>query len=495
LGVLVIYAALGVWFGHGMPEGVHSWAQSDRLSIALNFVDNYSFFEPRTHSLMSDNGEVGVEFPLVQYVVAGLKKAMPGLNLTTTYRWITGLFLSFGLAWFVASFRLHRSISLPIYVLCLSPLAFFYQFNFLPDAAALGLLLTSLGFLNNYIRQASLLPGLLTVLFAALATLVKTSCGIYFISITSVFLIDLFFNAGRRLKGLIPAIGAIGLGLFIYWYDLIHFFQRNEELWSVVFLSKPLPVKSWDEVMAIWKNTRTWRFDYLSYIQYILGAIVISTIFIRRLKLPSIVRDHAFRTLIASMLGAIIYALLIGMQFSNHDYYFLCTFYPIFIWGILYGLRAISSTTQLNIEASKAVVYTLAVIHLAVSLDIAQNRRSEHYHVRDRVILNETKWLQGSAEFLLSSGVPKDAKVFVLCEFAPNTSLIYMDHKGKVFNHEEMSRSRSHIDYWQGRIKPDYFVIRNKWLDHIPEKQPHLTEISEIVAANDEFSIFKFQSP
>jgi len=486
---------LGVWFGFGMPEGVHSWAQSDRLSIALNFVDNYSFFEPRTHSLMSENGEVGVEFPLIQYIVAGFKRAIPGTNVSTLYRWVTGFFMTMGLAWFVASFRFHSSIRIPLFLLCLSPLALFYQFNFLPDGSALGLLLGSLGFLNRYLHGKGFKNALLSVLLVGLATLVKTSCGIFYISISSVFVIDLFFESQRRKGSIGAVIAAIAFGIFIYWYDLIHFFERNEQLWSVVFLSKPLPVKSWEEVVAIWKNTSTWRLDYLSFVQYTLLAAVLGTLITRKKKLPSLIKDPSFRTLVASAIGATIYSLLIGMQFSNHDYYFLCTFYPIFIWAILLGIKSLSNSTQLNIEVWKAVLFALAIIHTGVSLHKAQSRRSEHYAVRDRVILNETKWLNGSEEFLQQHGVPEDSRIFVLCEFAPNTSLVYLQRKGKVFNHEEMSRERDHIDYWQDRIKPDYFIIRNKWLDHIPEKQPHLGNESELLGANDHFSLFKFKKP
>lgn len=492
LGVLIINVLLGIRFGTGMPEGVHSWAQSDRLSIAVNFVENYSFLEPRTHSLISREGEVGVEFPLVQFLSAGIKRTIPTVDISTIYRILTGLFLALGLAWFITSFHVHRSLLLPLYVLSMSPIAYYYQFNFLPDTAALGLLLGAIGSFNRFLNRKTLFAGTATILLAGMATLVKTSCGIYFIAISSSFFINVLFFEKLRRKSILPAVIAIVLGMFIYWYDLVHFYERNERLWSLIFLSKPLPVSSWSEVVDIWKNTRTWHSDYLSIVQYLLIAFILIGITVRRIALPNIFKNHAFRTLVASAIGAIIYALLIGMQFSNHDYYFLCTFYPVAIWAMLYGIQSLYGVKKLNQGYWKAVLYPLAIVHLAISLSSASERRSEYYTVRDRVIINETDWLKDADREIEVMGVPSEAKVFVFYEFAPNTSLLYFNRKGRVLNHEEMSRPHTYIDEWIGRIQPDYFVVRNKWLPNLKRDQPEIVENAQLVGSNELFSVYKF---
>jgi hypothetical protein len=64
---LVFYAP----FLRYMPEGLHAWAQADRLALAINFYDfGFDFWHPRTSSLTSIGGITGVELPLPAYLAA-----------------------------------------------------------------------------------------------------------------------------------------------------------------------------------------------------------------------------------------------------------------------------------------------------------------------------------------------------------------------------------------------------------------------------------------
>src|SRR6187399_407318 len=74
--LLLALTNIGV-FKHisSLPSGPHQWAQCDRASVARKFSDqSLNFFLPHTHNIGNDTGIVGLEFPLVNWVVGVLYK-------------------------------------------------------------------------------------------------------------------------------------------------------------------------------------------------------------------------------------------------------------------------------------------------------------------------------------------------------------------------------------------------------------------------------------
>jgi hypothetical protein len=56
-----------------LPSRIHSWAQSDRLSLAFGFFDNgMNFLKTILFTQFSKGGVVGVEFPIQAYIAAAL---------------------------------------------------------------------------------------------------------------------------------------------------------------------------------------------------------------------------------------------------------------------------------------------------------------------------------------------------------------------------------------------------------------------------------------
>jgi hypothetical protein len=88
-----------------------------------------------------------------------------------------------------------------------------------------------------------------------------------------------------------------------------------------------------------------------------------------------------------------------------------------------------------------------------------KHRNGEVFLWKNKGIANDVIWLRGSEKQLNDIGISYDDQVFVGYAAAPNTSLVYLNRNGKVFNHEEMTRDSANLAYWYERIQPDYVII------------------------------------
>ena len=59
---------------------MHSWAQSDRYAIALNYLNEDNIFTPKTNALYTEEGKVGVEFSGIAYVSAKIAVLLKSEN-------------------------------------------------------------------------------------------------------------------------------------------------------------------------------------------------------------------------------------------------------------------------------------------------------------------------------------------------------------------------------------------------------------------------------
>jgi len=479
----------------GLPKGVHSWAQSDRYSVASQFVDDLDFFEPKTHSLTSEEGRVGVEFPIVQFISAAFSKPFGGKSiLPFVYRFLTGLVMALGIYRLVNVFQIPEKLKIFSALFCLSPLALYYQFNFLPDAASFGLLCFGLSYVISFRRKSKTHLMLLAFAFLALASLVKTSSGVYFIALMGTIVLwpksQLSYVRKAQIIG-----WAIGLSCIVIAYDYFYFYEVNKSYWSVIFMSKTQPLASWVDFASVWKNVRVWLGDYFSTSQYILMIGVVYTLIVRRKSIKGMPRNPLTLFAFISLLGVIAFSVLFGNQFSNHDYYFLCTFYPLFIWILVNTIALSWGKGWLYQGLYYPILLFLSFYHLAEINSSAKARFSEHYPISHRVIDNETKWMTNGAEFLDEFDPNREKRILVLYEFGPNTCLVHFDRKGKVFNHEEMNRdTKDHLEYWKERIDPSYFIIRKQWSSHLEEDYSKWLEDARLVIQESDFSIYEFKA-
>ncbi|MCB9245923.1 MAG: hypothetical protein H6606_05785 [Flavobacteriales bacterium] len=487
---LLLFTILnGLWLGSGLPQGVHVWAQSDRYAIAVNFMEVPDILDPRTHNLATEDGKVGVEFPGIQYLSACIARSINRASLPFIYRWLTALLFSSGLIAFLITVKLPTPLKAALAILLISPIGLYYQFNFLPDSASIGLLLFAFAAFNKFRENLKYTHLIHLVILSGLAALLKTSGGVYFLSFSAI---PLFwpqrsqFTIGQRLVVLLLSLAVLS---GIVWYDHFYFMEKNRRLWSVVFMSASNPIGSLEEFVVVWKNMRTWRLEYLSVYQY--AALLVLSILLMKLNHKKIKWGGTSKWFALNFLGVLLFFILIGQQFSNHDYYFICTFYPLFIWGFTELLRVHYQEGTLHYTALFSPILFIAILHGIQISTQAHQRKQEIYTAGTRQILNETIWMREAKLKLEELNIDKHDIFFVLYEFGPNTPLVLIDRKGLVFNHEEMSRKDSSLHYWFERLDPPYALIRKKWLPDFRTDHPDLLENSELVYDNDSFILLK----
>src|SRR5690606_15954491 len=176
---------------HMKPRGIHAWAQADRLALAIGFYDNgMNFFKPRTYNQNSIDGITGVEFPLPAYLAALAGKIFGRDHISMLFRLISIIIGCTGLLFlFMAGYKRTKdfiySMFTPLFVFC-SPMFIYYTCSYLPDANAVGLLFVAFYYILDYLEHQSSRALLLSLFFLTLATLIKTSTGLYLLAFLGI---------------------------------------------------------------------------------------------------------------------------------------------------------------------------------------------------------------------------------------------------------------------------------------------------------------------
>ncbi len=484
----MVVSSLYLKFTYALPSGVHSWAQADRYSLACRYLEGGQFSEPKTYNLMSVDGKVGVEFPILPFISARVSRLSSPEFLPWIMRGLNAVLLFLGL--FLLAKNLDGDVmqrSAMVAMVFLSPVLVFYSFNFLPDSTGLAIVLLAIAQLLRYLKSQRNKNWILALLLAAFATLVKTTCGIYFIALgASLFL---KFIREKKYKSVVYLVVVQAItALLIVLYDVVYFYQVNVDLWSIIFMSESQPIENWKDLQLVVKGFGYWFGQWASWYQILTLAIV--GVLLRMDNRRVVIDKTLLHFFIISVIGVILFISQMGKQYVNHDYYFVASVIPlIFLFAVVLNQQMAQSSKKIYMVIL-ALGFVLSGIH---SFEHYVKRSSSHFTWKNRTILNDTKWMNNGDDRLLALGVEKDAKVFVLYEFAPNTPLVYLNRKGRVFNHEEMTREKQNMDYWVDRIKPRYFIVQKKWNDHIKRDQADLAKSLRLLATDDELMVYEQQ--
>lgn len=455
-----------LYVSNSLPHGLHAWAQADRYAIAANYLnEDRSFFNPATYSIMSDNGNTGVEFPLLAYLSGKLGHSPS--DVASWFRWLSALVVvlsvtAFSLLTFPERVLWHHF--LPYTLLLGSSTFLFYSFSFIPDSTSLGFTLVGIGFSIAFHRKRITSLGLVAVCLFTLAALTKVSAGMYLLLFGFGVVIRRRQFSTKSVVALLTStmIGLIAVGL----YDYFLVYEKNKELWAVVFMSSPNAL-TFQDLTKSFKDAAYWFPQVLSF--YVVPLITLLVFLGLRKVWFQFTGIERWLIFGVPMIGFSAFWMLFGRQFGHHDYYWLASYLPA-----VFALAWFGSN-----QSFRKPMWILPLIGLALwgMVDAAQRSNRAHndeFDYRKGTIVNRTKWMTDGMRALDSIGIDKSATVFVLYDFAPNLTLSHFNRKGIVFNHEQMARNQEHINYWVDRVNPDYFIIRKKWMSHFQKDQPEL---------------------
>lgn len=442
-------------FMNAPPQNVHVWRQTDCLSLTQHYQEGAGFFEPEMHEQFGDgytSGKSAGEFPVLYYTV-GKFWSVFGFSYWS-YRGFYLLILFFGV------FSLYRSLQLIIkddfwaislpFLLFTSPVFAYYGVSFLTDVPSICFVLIALYFFILYQFKQSRRFFWFSMLFFALAGLIKISSLILFIFLGAV----LFLETISRLKTLrerklfqhlkLEWIGFSSVILVIFaWYyyasiynsehgfkytfNAIHPFWKMEGEAGTMVVSK---IKDFSS-MIFFSRPMLWLMFFVG---------VFNLINFKSQQLFSWLAN----VIIAA--GVLVYALLWFPLIGIHDYYwgamvviFLSTLIP-FIYYVKEKNEEILRNKKLRILFSAFLIINLMYCSSMMSLK-KFSTEGLHPLVGNHETVSLMRWFNYNHQtnimrydrmkpYLKEIGVSENDKVITMNDETFNATLFLMNRKG-----------------------------------------------------------------
>ncbi len=425
-----------------LPFGIHDWAQSDRLSLAINFYDNgFNFFKPATHSQLSKGGIVGVEFPIQSYIAALLGCVFGRGAISSCFR-VEGVLLALTGLYFLFRTAYDRSRDfllsmLPPLLLFCSPVFVFYSASCLPDPAAVSLSLIAFFYFLRYTDSNRLRPLMACAALITLAVLVKTTIVSYWLGIAAYALYRELRAQQRSPRRIMAVSGAFLLGGLVVLAQFWYIRYLNKTYGGFLFLSKPNPFADWKAFISYLENQfkDDMMPEYFLLVEYPI-ILLLMVMGLRGLLKAGTLR-HYLRPLAVFVPGCLVLFWLFGAQFVEHDYYALAIFFPLIAYLLAVSVTGICrSFGGEHIRALRLGLGTAAL--LLFFMADHQNYQRFHQLRRYDIPYSYTTWV-GAKATADSAGIPNNACLLVCGDGPPNLALVYLDHKGIVLPQESFN--------------------------------------------------------
>lgn len=481
-----------------LPLGHHAWTQIDHYAISLGFQDNgFDFFHPQTFAFSTElvNGEnvpshssiTAVDFPIHQYVVALLMEILNTNSVLIPRIYILlwsflGLFF-LGEMVFLLTKRTEAAV-LIVVLAATAPLFVYFQTAIMPTIPSMASAIIGLYFWIRYLISPRKRLYVFAISFLTLAALTRTT---FLIPLLAIAGCELWLYLRNRSIPAFKIISFTAAAICIGGYYGYNNFLRAE--YGSIFLSSFMPPENLREAgTLLWDIMDRWGFHFFAELHYLvmIGIVVLAILNIIRNKtrLNPVHKQVLIFTAI-SLMGCILFAVLMMKQFYNHDYYFLDSFFiPVLMLTTL-GLAVI------RLPASKfSRPFSFALI-ASLSIPLILTARQSNIDLQQKGWWNRTSAtaqnFEGSDEFLCHMGVPEDAVILVPDAYAPNLPFILMNRKGHPLINSSTRFLTSGLDW-----KWDYAVIQNEFFfSDIYRNYPPILNQMEFIGTNGKISVYR----
>jgi hypothetical protein len=313
------------------PAYVHAWTQSDRLALAMNFQEEgFDFFHPSTYNLLTKDGVTQVDFPIHDFAVALLSDQF-NWQLIPTFRYYNLIYTIIGLLFLYLSIRqlggsFSRALFSVVFILTI-PYFTYYANGFLPSIPSFANLLIAFYFIIRYQQQNRVKDLILVALFLGIAALSRLP---FFIFLFAFFLSRLW-GMWKRKRLLIQEISILLIPIMCF----VAYFLYNQSLgreYGSMFLGGMLPFKSVGHFTeVIFGAIDRWGIELLPpYHLVLLALLLYAALFqFRRESFPNRLFTSLYFYLLICFFGVLIYFILLGQQFLDHDYYYIDSWLPL----------------------------------------------------------------------------------------------------------------------------------------------------------------------
>ncbi len=319
--------------------GVHMWRQTQtQLNIQQFYRNDFNILNPRVNTLNGEGNIKRFEFPIMQWLIAGVMKMYGKESLI-----ITRLCIAFITFWsFLGFYQLSRLISknniaslMSAGLFLCSPMIFYYGINPIPDNMALMCTIWYCYYFFKYVQSdfSNLKLGIVSAIFISIAMLAKLPYAIY----GSLALFALFIERKNHLKWTAPntkryvIVFALALLPSVMWYGKVIHSWGTESIVGGI-----LNGMSSDRIKIVllhhWNHTTKDYFfnQYSVYAFFITLPITCYGLIYSRNKLK-----FYLATMTLSVLVYFLYEL--NMIDTIHDYYMMPFLIPLYIM-LLYTL-------------------------------------------------------------------------------------------------------------------------------------------------------------
>lgn len=224
--ISIVLISVAMHYKHFSKDliGIHVWRQTQTQSTINNFYrEDFNILNPKRNDRGDGDGIFRMEFPLMQWSVAGLYKIFGNhLVITRIFMFIIGLFSVAGIYKLLSGIFQNNTIGLiGAWTFNFSPAFYYYTINPLPDNLALCCSIWGMSFFFIWIKKQTNHLLLLSSIFLSIGALCKLPFILYYIVPLTCFFSRLVKN-GMNKKDIADALMA---GSFIIlplvWYIFV----------------------------------------------------------------------------------------------------------------------------------------------------------------------------------------------------------------------------------------------------------------------------------
>ena len=364
-----------------------------------------------------------------------------------------------------------------------SPVFAYYCSGFLPAIPSMMWVIAGLCTYLYYRDSGKHLYWHLSIILLTLGALARTSQAV---PLTAVLCFEALriIRKESTLLNKIPTvlISLAVIGGYLLWNA--HLRQEN----GTLFLNELRPPHSWEDIRSVKHNVQErWLYHYFSYLQHLLitlavvAAAVFGTIrlFSKKEKVTAGSKTSLWILAAGWMLGECLFAWVMLLQFSDHDYYFLDSFFLPILFVFALALAAIPANFMADLALGTAFVLLGGVMF-----------NNAKHNIAGRVVDTEDRALQcsenyaGADQWLDSVGVSRDAKILTILSYPQNAPFIMMGRKGfcMMSTGEEYANSVVTFPF-------DYVVIEDTAFERFYKKQENLLSRLHRIAGNGKLSL------
>jgi hypothetical protein len=423
---VALFLSLFLHLPHFSKElmSVHVWRQTQTQSTIDSFhEEDRNILNPRRNNRGTEEGIFRMEFPLMQWLIAGIYPITGrSILVTRIFMFLTGIACILGLFFFLRKlFQDSWIASLSAWAFTFSPAFYYYTLNPLPDVFALALSIwgMALCWKNKGLKY------ILGLVLLSLGTLCKLPFGIFFL-LPSCSILEYFgwFKFKQNATPLPEALRKLFLLILalvppIWWYlEVIPGWKGNGIVQGLMENTVPFSQLADYFIHNLISTLPELLVNYAAMPFFVLGLF-----YIFKRKLP--LRYGQFSLLGIALLAYFLFEL--NMIAKVHDYY-LFPFYPLLFAAIGYGIQEFMRSTIPYVRTGAFVLLLLLPLTAWLRMQTRWNPEQPGFNPDLLIYQNE-----------LRKAVPEDALCIVGNDESSYIFFYYIHKKGWAFQKDEPS--------------------------------------------------------